>query len=48
MSSYLQARIHAKHCREACLRCLLDSQSQTDFEAGLLDRKILLDYLVSD
>jgi hypothetical protein len=39
---------HAKHCREACLRCLLDSQSQADFEAGTLDRKLLLAYLSSE
>lgn len=36
---------HANHCREACLRCLLDSHSQTDFEAGLLDRRLLLSFL---
>ncbi len=39
---------HLARCREACLRCLLDSQSQIDFEAGLIDRKLLLACLESD
>ncbi len=39
---------HARHCRQACLQCLLDSQSQADFESGLLDRKLLLAYLRAD
>jgi hypothetical protein len=36
---------HGRHCREACLSCLLDSQSQTDFEMGNLDRSLTLQFL---
>jgi DEAD/DEAH box helicase domain-containing protein len=39
---------HAQHCSQACLRCLLDSQSQADFEDGQLDRKLLLAFLSED
>jgi DEAD/DEAH box helicase domain-containing protein len=36
---------HGRRCREACLSCLLDAQSQTDFEMGKLDRSLALQFL---
>jgi hypothetical protein len=36
---------HGRKCREACLSCLLDAQSQTDFEMGKLDRSLALQFL---
>jgi DEAD/DEAH box helicase domain-containing protein len=36
---------HDRQCREACLDCLLDSQSQTEFEMGKLDRTLTLQFL---
>lgn len=39
---------HAGHCREACLLCILDSQSQNDFEAGRLDRRLALEFLADN
>lgn len=36
---------HQQHCREACLACILDSQSQSDFEMGRLNRSMALDFL---
>jgi hypothetical protein len=36
--------IHQERCREACLACVLDSQSQNDFEQGKLDRAIALEF----
>ncbi len=37
--------IHAQQCGDACLRCLLDGQSQSDFESGKLDRSLTLRFL---
>jgi DEAD/DEAH box helicase domain-containing protein len=39
---------HGRHCREACLACLLDAQSQADFEIGKLDRSLTLQFLGSN
>jgi hypothetical protein len=39
---------HSRRCKEACLLCTLDSQSQNDFEAGRLDRAITLKFLDGD
>jgi hypothetical protein len=39
--------IHQERCREACLACVLDSQSQNDFEQGKLDRAIALEFFGS-
>ena len=36
---------HQLRCRDACLGCLLDTQSQSDFESGMLDRVLTLEYL---
>jgi DEAD/DEAH box helicase domain-containing protein len=36
---------HTRQCSDACLRCLLDSQSQNDFESGRLDRSLTLRFL---
>jgi hypothetical protein len=36
---------HQQRCREACLECILDSQSQNDFEMGKLNRAIALEFL---
>jgi DEAD/DEAH box helicase domain-containing protein len=36
---------HGVRCKQACLLCTLDAQSQGDFEAGLLDRHQALDFL---
>ena len=36
---------HARRCREACLTCILDAQSQADFEMGKLDRNLTLQFL---
>lgn len=37
--------VHATRCREACLLCVLDSQSQNDFEFGKVDRRLALEFL---
>ena len=36
---------HQQRCREACLACILDSQSQIDFEQGKLHRATALEFL---
>lgn len=36
---------HGRQCREACLACLLDTQSQAEFEMGKLDRSLTLEFL---
>ncbi len=36
---------HDRRCGDACLTCLLDAQSQGDFEAGRLDRGLTLTFL---
>jgi hypothetical protein len=36
---------HHLKCGDACLGCLLDAQSQSDFESGMLDRSLTLEYL---
>jgi hypothetical protein len=41
-------RDHGRQCREACLACLLDAQSQTDFEMGKLDRSLALQFLADN
>ncbi len=38
---------HQQCCCEACLSCVLDSQSQNDFEMGKLNRAIALDFFAS-
>jgi Lhr-like helicase len=35
---------HGQRCRAACLNCLLDAQSQGEFEAGKLDRMLTLSF----
>jgi DEAD/DEAH box helicase domain-containing protein len=35
---------HNRKCREACLMCLLDAQSQAEFELGKLDRSLTLEF----
>jgi DEAD/DEAH box helicase domain-containing protein len=35
---------HRQRCRAACLNCLLDAQSQTEFEMGKLDRSAALEF----
>jgi hypothetical protein len=35
---------HAQKCRAACLNCILDAQSQAEFEIGKLDRSIALQF----
>ena len=35
---------HDRKCREACLMCLLDAQSQGEFERGKLDRSLTLEF----
>jgi hypothetical protein len=32
-------------CREACLSCILNSHSQTDYEDGNLNRTMTLDFV---
>jgi hypothetical protein len=36
---------HDRRCGDACLACLLDAQSQGDFELGKLDRGLTLTFL---
>ena len=38
---------HQQRCREACLACILDSQSQNDFEMGKLNRSLALEFIAS-
>lgn len=38
---------HQQRCREACLACVLDAQSQNDFELGRLNRTLTLDFIQS-
>jgi hypothetical protein len=35
---------HEQRCREACLLCLLDAQSQAEFERGKLHRSLTLEF----
>jgi DEAD/DEAH box helicase domain-containing protein len=35
---------HDQRCREACLMCLLDAQSQSEFERGKLNRRLTLEF----
>lgn len=35
---------HRERCRSACLNCLLDAQSQGEFEMGKLDRRMTLQF----
>jgi DEAD/DEAH box helicase domain-containing protein len=35
---------HDRRCREACLMCLLDAQSQSEFERGKLNRSLTLEF----
>ena len=35
---------HAAQCEQACLYCILDAQSQNDYDLGLLDRKAALQF----
>jgi hypothetical protein len=35
---------HRERCRSACLNCLLDAQSQGEFEIGKLDRRMTLQF----
>jgi hypothetical protein len=35
---------HDRRCREACLTCLLDAQSQSEFELGKLNRSLTLEF----
>ena len=35
---------HGRRCREACLMCLLDAQSQSEFERGKLNRSLTLEF----
>lgn len=35
---------HQRQCREACLLCLLDAQSQAEFERGKLNRSLALEF----
>jgi DEAD/DEAH box helicase domain-containing protein len=39
---------HDRRCGDACLACLLDAQSQGDFELGKLDRGLVLTFLESE
>jgi len=36
---------HHSHCHEACLECILDAQSQSDYENGILSRRRTLAFL---
>jgi hypothetical protein len=36
---------HDRKCREACLMCLLDAQSQAEFERSKLDRSLTREFL---
>jgi hypothetical protein len=37
---------HDRRCREACLMCLLDAQSQSEFERGKLNRSLTLEFFI--